>query len=143
MPKLNRYLKKGKTHPLEHVTNEKEKGNIRLTEGYVMCSCIAMGLLQLIAVRYSSRFPGFFFRYLRTPSKIIVSEATVMVYLRKFIFRMFALNPHLSITKIIQAKQRFTDKDEDLLASWGLNILTVRLYGGRKKINLLNSQFIR
>ncbi|MEI3615037.1 IS701 family transposase [Pseudogracilibacillus sp. SO30301A] len=121
MPKLNRYLKKGENHPLEYVTNEKDKENIRLTikaiEGYVMCSCIAMGLLQLIAVRYSSRVPGFFFRYLRTPSKTIVSEATVMVYLRKFIFRMFACNPHLSITKIIQAKQEFTDNDADSLAS--------------------------
>src|SRR5665647_3028340 len=81
MPKLKRYLKKGEAHPLEHVTSEKEKRNILLTvkaiEGYVMCSCIAMGLLQLIAVRYSHRVPALFFRYLRTPSKTIVSEATV------------------------------------------------------------------
>lgn len=51
-----------------------------------MCACIAMGMLQLIAVRYSDKVPGLFFRYLRTPSKAIVSEATVRVYLRTSIF---------------------------------------------------------
>lgn len=84
MPKLKRYLKKGEAHPLEQVIDEKEKENIQLTikaiEGYVMCSCIAMGLLQLIAVRFSHLVPGLFFRYLRTPSKAIVSETTVMAY---------------------------------------------------------------
>ncbi|UOF92258.1 transposase [Fodinisporobacter ferrooxydans] len=72
MSKLKRYLKKGEIHPLEQVTNEKDQTNIRLTvkaiEGYVMCSCIAMGLLQLLAVKYSHRVPARFFRYLRTPS---------------------------------------------------------------------------
>ncbi|MDQ8737950.1 hypothetical protein [Paenibacillus sp. LHD-38] len=90
MPKLKRYLKKGEVHPLDRVTDEKEQHQIRLTvkaiEGYVMCSCIAMGLLQLIALRYSSRVPSLFFRYLRTPSTAIVSEATVMAYLRKYMY---------------------------------------------------------
>jgi len=121
MPKLKRYLKKGEVHPLELVTNEKDKQNIRLTvkaiEGYVMCSCIAMGLLQLIAVRYSHRVPALFFRYLRTPSKTIVSEATVMAYLRKSIFHLFAHSPHLSITQIIKKKQEIPDIEEDLLVS--------------------------
>jgi hypothetical protein len=61
--------------------------------------------------------PRLFSRYLRTPSKAIVSEETVMVYLGKSIFRMFARNPHLSVTKIIQAKQEFNDYDEDSLTS--------------------------
>jgi len=121
MPKLKRYRKKEEPHPLEHVVNEKDKVNIRLTikaiEGFVMCSCIAMGLLQLIAVRYSNRVPNFFFRYLRTPSKNIVSEATVMAYLRRSIFRMFARNPHLAITKIIHSKQETADFEDDSLAS--------------------------
>lgn len=101
--------------------NEKEQQDIRLTvkaiEGYVMCSCIAMGLLQLIAVQYSSKVPALFFRYLRTPSKAIVSEATVAFYLRKFIIHLFARNPHLSITKIIRSKQGPLDFDSDSLAS--------------------------
>jgi hypothetical protein len=121
MPKLKRYLKKGEPHPLEHVINEKDKENIRLTvkaiEGYVMCSCIAMGLLQLITLRYSHRAPALFSRYLRTPSKTIASEATVKAYLCKSIFLLFARNPHLSITKIIQDKQESTDCHTDSLAS--------------------------
>lgn len=121
MPKLNRYLEKGQAHPLEHVKDEKDQANIQMTvkaiEGYVMCGCIAMGLLQLLAVDYSHRTPGLFLRYLRTPSKAIVSEATVMAYLRKSIFRMFARNPHLSITQIIRSKQDTSDVNNDLLAS--------------------------
>jgi hypothetical protein len=121
MPKLKRYMKKGEVHPLEKIMNEKEQQDIRLTvkaiEGYVMCSCIAMGLLQLIAVQYSSKVPALFFRYLRTPSKAIVSEATVMVYLRKSIIYLFARNPHLYITKIIRSKQEPLDFDSDSLAS--------------------------
>ncbi|CAM4352865.1 hypothetical protein PAAL109150_22285 [Paenibacillus alkaliterrae] len=89
----------------------------RRIEGCVMCSCIAMGLLQLIALCYSPRVPGLFFRYLRTPSKTFVSEATVMAYLRKSIFRLFARNSHLSITKIIKNKQEMPNFDEDSLVS--------------------------
>ncbi|SCW29902.1 hypothetical protein SAMN04487970_10021, partial [Paenibacillus tianmuensis] len=113
--------RKGEPHPLEQVTDETDRQRIRLTlqaiEGFVMCSCIAMGLVQLIALRFSERVPGLFFRYLRTPSKTIVSEATVTVYLRKSIFRLFAQNPHLSITKIIRSKQDTSIVDADLLAS--------------------------
>ncbi|WP_230986603.1 hypothetical protein [Cohnella fermenti] len=72
------------------VKNEQDQRRIRQTleaiEGFVMCSCIATGLLQLIALKFSSRTSGLFWRYLRTPSKTIVSEATVVVYLRKSIF---------------------------------------------------------
>ena len=121
MPKLNRYHKKEEISPLEQITDSKAKQNIQLTvkaiEGYVMCSCIAMGLLQLIAIRFSHRVPALFFRYLRTPSKAIVSEATVMTYLRKSIFLLFARNPHLSITQIIKSKQLMPCFDEDLLVS--------------------------
>jgi len=90
---------------------------VKAIEGYVMCSCIAMGLLQLISIQFSHSVPALLFRYLRTPSKAIVSEATVMTYLRKFIFRLFALNPRLSITRIIKSKQLMPWFDEDLLVS--------------------------
>jgi hypothetical protein len=121
MPKLTRYLKKGEPHPLEHVTHEQDRQRIRLTlqaiEGFVMCGCIATGLVQLIALNFSQRVPGLFFRYLRTPSKAIASEASVIAYLRKSIFRLFAQNPHLSITQIIRSKQETSDSAADFLAS--------------------------
>ena len=130
MPKLKRYLKKEEPHPLEQVTDEKSRQRIQVTvqaiEGFVMCSCIAMGLVQLIALRFSHRVPGLFFRYVRTPSKSIVSEATVTVYLRKSIFRLFATNPHLSITEIIRSKQDTSDFDADLRASYVLELFTVK-----------------
>lgn len=121
MPKLKRYLRKGELHPLEQVTDEQDRNRIRLTlqaiEGFVMCSVIATGLVQLIALRFSGRSHALFFRYLRTPSKSIVSEATVTAYLRKSIFRLFAQNPQLSITQIIRSKQAASDIDADSLAS--------------------------
>ncbi|WP_010502985.1 hypothetical protein [Paenibacillus elgii] len=121
MPKLNRYRRKGESDPLEQVTSESDRQRIRLTlqaiEGFVMCSVIATGIVQLLALRFSGRTPALFFRYLRTPSKSIVSEATVTAYLCKSIFRLFAQNPHLSITKIIHSKQISSDMDADSLAS--------------------------
>jgi hypothetical protein len=121
MPKLNRYLRKEEPHPLEQVTNEQDRIRIIQTlqaiEGFVMCSCIATGLVQLLSLRFSHRTPGLFFRYLRTPSKKIVSEATIIAYFRKSIFRMFAQNLHLPITQIIRSKQDNSNFDEDLLVS--------------------------
>lgn len=121
MPKLKRYLKKEEVDPIEKVRGEKERMRIRATidaiEGFVMCGCIATGLVQLLALRFSNTVPGLFSRYLRTPSKSIVSEATVTTYLRKSIFRLFAQNPHLAITQIIRSKQAEPTDDADLLAS--------------------------
>ncbi|MNO97225.1 hypothetical protein D3C76_889240 [compost metagenome] len=121
MPKLNRFLRKEEAHPLETITNEQDRQRIQKTiqaiEGFVMCQCIAMGLLQLVALRYSGRTSGLFFRYLRTPSHAVVSEATVAAYLRKSIFRLFAQNPHVSITKIIKSKQENADVEHDSLVS--------------------------
>ncbi|WP_281890553.1 transposase [Paenibacillus sp. YYML68] len=121
MPKLKRYLRKTESHPLEQVKNEQDQKRIRQTleaiEGFVMCSCIATGLIQMVALTFSARTPGLFWRYLRTPSKAIVSEATVVVYLRRSIFRMFAQHPDLPITETIRSKQEKTTNNADLLAS--------------------------
>ncbi|MDP4099133.1 hypothetical protein OIN60_20650 [Paenibacillus sp. P96] len=121
MPKLNRFLKKDETHPFEAVQAEQDRHRIAQTiqaiEGFVMCQSIAMGLLQLVALRFSGQTPGLFFRYLRTPSHAVVSEATVAAYLHKSIFRLFAQDPQLSITKIIKSKQDASHVDEDSLAS--------------------------
>ncbi|WP_240941937.1 transposase [Paenibacillus sp. HB172176] len=121
MPKLNRYRRKKEPDPLEDVTNEQQQKRIRLTlqaiEGFVMCSVIATGLIQLIALRFSGHKPGLFFRYLRTPSKSIVSEATVVAYFRQSIFRLFAQNSQISLTQIIRSKQKAAQQDADFLAS--------------------------
>jgi len=110
MPKLNRFKRKNEIDVIDKVKDEKVKHRIISTlnavEMYVMCSCIAIGLLQIIALNFSStELNNKIFRYLRTPSKTIVSEATVACYLRKNIIRIMAKNARLSITKIIKNKQ--------------------------------------
>jgi hypothetical protein len=117
MPKLKRYLKKNEKAPIEDISNPKEQARIQLTvkaiEGYVMFSCIAMGLLQMVALTFSKEIHTESFRFLRTPSKAIVSEATVMCYLRRSIFRIMAKKPDLSITRFIIEKQERPDISED------------------------------
>jgi hypothetical protein len=122
MPKLNRFKKKTEIDAIDKVKDEKVKERIISTlnavEMYVMCSCIAIGLLQIIALNFSStELNNRIFRYLRTPSKTIVSEATVACYLRKNIIRIMAKNAGLSITKIIKNKQVDPSFYEDLQVS--------------------------
>lgn len=121
MPKLKRYLKKNEKPPMEGISNPQEQEKIRLTvkamEGYVMFSCIAMGLLQMVSLAFSKELQTNSFRFLRTPSKAIVSEATVMCYLRQNIFRIMAQKPDLSITRFIREKQEKPDISNDFKAS--------------------------
>jgi hypothetical protein len=122
MPKLNRFKRKNEINAIDKVKDEKVKERIISTlnavEMYVMCSCIAIGLLQIIALNFSStELNNKIFRYLRTPSKTIVSEATVACYLRKNIIRIMAKNAGLSITKIIKNKQVDPSFYEDLQVS--------------------------
>lgn len=122
MPKLKRYKKKDEIDSIDKIEDAKIKERILSTlnaiEMYVMCSCIAIGLLQIIALKFSpTELNNQSFRYLRTPSKEIVSEATVACYLRKNIFRIMAKNAGLSITKIIKTKQVDPLFLEDLQAS--------------------------
>lgn len=121
MPKLNRFKNKNEIDAIDKVEDEKIKEKIISTlnaiEMYVMCSCIALGLLQILALNFSStELNNKFFRYLRTPSKSVVSEATVASYLRKNIFRIMAKNVDFSITKIIKNKQVDPSILEDLQA---------------------------
>jgi hypothetical protein len=110
MPKLNRYLRKDAPHPLEAVTKKRAKQNIlsavRATECHLMLSVIAMGIVQMVSMKFSGELNVSGFRYLRTPSGSVVSEATIMCYFRKYIFRILAENPRLSVTRIIRDKQK-------------------------------------
>lgn len=121
MPKLNRYLKKGMTHPLESITQaharEKIIAAVSAIECHMMLSVIAMGILQMLSLRYGSFLNVSEFRYMRTPSKKTVSEATMMQYLRQHIFRFMAENPHLGITQIILEKQKRSEIHKDLRIS--------------------------
>ena len=117
MPKLKRYAKKDEPHPLEGVTDSQDRKRILRTiqaiEGYVMCSCIALGLLQILSMDFSRQINWSSVRYLRTPSKEIVSEATMTCHLRKRIFHSLGKNKDLSITRIIKSKQGDLEFYED------------------------------
>lgn len=121
MPKQMRYQGKGERAPIDTVTDLKEKENIlsavKAIEGCIQFCCIAMGIIQLLSLNLSKEMKEGAFRFLRTPSKTIVSEATVVSYLRKNIFRIMAKKPDLSITLFIQEKQETLDITEDLRTS--------------------------
>ncbi len=57
MPKLSHFSRKGTPDPLNKICNDRLRraiqATVRAMEGFVMFSCIAMGLLQMLSLRYS------------------------------------------------------------------------------------------
>lgn len=109
MPKLNRFRKKTEPDPLEQIVSQRAQTRIKLAvkaiEGFVFCTAVATGLLQIIALRFSGTDELKQLRFLRTQRNIIVSEATVSDFLRKNFFRLLLIHPDLAITRIISGKQ--------------------------------------
>lgn len=71
----------------------------------------------MISLTFTKDIRANTFRFLRAPSKSVVSEATVMCYLRQNIFSIMAKKPSLSITQFILEKQEKSDNSEDLKTS--------------------------
>lgn len=122
VPKLNRYRKKGSPDPLLQVTNTKEKERVikalKATEGYVLFASIAMGIIQMLCLKYEGNIRVSSYRYLRTESRQVMSEASMMKYLQINLFRFMAGEDRLTITKIISSKQIPAGQEEiDLLIS--------------------------
>lgn len=109
VPKLDRYRRKGSDDLLTQVTDSHSRKRIidtlRAMEGYLMFSSIAMGIIQMLCLRYDGKIRVSDFRYLRTPSKQVMSEASMMAYLRCNLFRFMAQRSGFTITKIISGKQ--------------------------------------
>lgn len=105
MPRLKKYKKREDRSELDSVEKEEEKNRIiktiEATERFVLCACIAMGLTQMIALTPDFAETVRTQHYLRTSSKDKVSEATVLDYLRKNIFRLLYLNGHSGISQLI------------------------------------------
>lgn len=122
VPRLDRYRKKGADDPLTQVKDEHEQQRIIKTltaiEGYVMLSSIAMGIIQMLCLEYNGKIRVSDFRYLRTPSHQVMSEASMMEFLRRNLFRFMAQEGGSTITKIISDKQvSFGTEDIDRLIS--------------------------
>ena len=109
MPKLNRFRKKTDLESLEQVTDKHAQKRIRLAvkaiEGFMCCSVIATGLLQMVSLRFSGSDEVQNLRYMRTYRNSFISEATAADFLRKNFFCFLHLQPNLGINQIISAKQ--------------------------------------
>jgi len=121
MTKLNRYTKASDAQKsLEEITDEKVKTNIVLTfkaiEGFVMFNCVAMGIIQMSAIKFPKEIYASPFRWLRTRTCEIPSEATTADFLRKTIFCAFNFLPNLSIRNFILLLQsdEFYKIDDDV-----------------------------
>ena len=109
MPKLNKNKKKTDASELPGVVEEDKRSRIlktvEATERFILCSCIAMGLVQMMALTPSMAKTVRRHRYLRTSSEHKVSEASVLEYLRKNFFRLLCLNPNSEISRFILTLQ--------------------------------------
>lgn len=108
-PKLHRYKKKKDPDPLEAVDNPRDREKIidtvRATECFVLCSCIATGIAQMMALTPSIAKTALESRYLRTKSKGQASEATIMYMLSNHFYQYLLLEPESTITQIIRSLQ--------------------------------------
>lgn len=91
---LDRYCRKITVDPLELLKDEQERTKILKTlkamEVYVLFSSIAMGITHMLYSKYEGKIWVSDFRYLRTPSHQVMSEASVMEHLRRNLFRFMA-----------------------------------------------------
>ena len=114
MPKLNRYAKSG-TDPLQTVTDEKDKARVlaafMAVERFVMTACVALGLLQLCALRFAPEINASPLRWLRTHSNGVPSEATTAHFMRKTIFYRSASTSLLPIFQFISDRQSTVSTD--------------------------------
>jgi hypothetical protein len=109
MTKLNRYRKKSEATELEQIDDEDKQlailSKIEAIEMFVLCSNISLGLLQLLSLSFEGRLDVRKFRFLRTYSNSVASEATMVTYLRNMICSAFAKSTRFHIIRIIQDKQ--------------------------------------
>jgi hypothetical protein len=110
MPKLKKFVKNDANQDaIRSIADENAQRNIKATveaiEKHALLSCIALGLLQLISLKFADAFNGSVIRFMRTKSNAIPSEATVADFMRKNIYQLFRFYPDLPITAIISSKQ--------------------------------------
>ncbi len=77
-----------------------------------MLSSIAMGIIQMMCLRYEGKIRVSDFRYLHTPSHQVMSQTGMMEYLRQNLFRFMIQQSGLTITKMISSKQVCLEKED-------------------------------
>jgi hypothetical protein len=106
MTRLQRYKSNDYNQELQkNIVCEDDRRNVlaclRAIECHALLGCIALGLLQIASIQFSSQFTGSAIRFMRTPSNNVPSEATVADFMRKNIYQLFRFLPNISITAII------------------------------------------
>ena len=118
MSKINKYRKKTELPELAGVEDPHMQHlvlkTIEATERFVLCASIAMGITQMMAFTPSIAKTVRKHRYLRTSSEHMVSEATVLEFLRKNFFRLLCLNPTSEISRFILRLQVPDDSDMEV-----------------------------
>lgn len=108
MPKLIRFAP-AKTNLLKDICDPHAKGliisTLKAIEGYMQFACIALGMLQLVALKFGRKIETSGCLYLRTKTNDIPTESTVVRYLSKNIFRVIEKYAVLGIYQIIGKKQ--------------------------------------
>ena len=110
MPKLKLFAKNEVMCTIvEAINDKKEQKRIvnayRATERFVMLACIAFGLLQMASLRFGDEINNSGFRWLRTKTANIPSEATTADFARKTINHGFYFSPKLYISRLIKSCQ--------------------------------------
>lgn len=95
-PKKNTSLKAPASDHLEAV-----QSTWQACEGFVMLGCIALGLLQLIALKFDSHIWSSFTRFLRTRRRTVPSERTAKAVLAQELLKdFFRLKPSAMMQEI-------------------------------------------
>ena len=109
LEKLNHFKKKEAPDALQKVTDLKAQRKIiekvQSIEVFVQISCIAFGILQLLAVQEATEGDLSTLFYTRTKSKSRVSEARVRWYMGWQINHLLLQHPDSFITKFIRERQ--------------------------------------
>jgi hypothetical protein len=104
--------KRSKKMPVdwESITDKNDQTRIAQTsnaiEAFVNFGCIALGSLQILALKYSSLIWGKYSGWLRTRRSDIPSEEIVRSVIQKSFYHNFRSFKHTAIFQIISSKQR-------------------------------------
>jgi len=114
MPKLNRFAKNEvMAQKISAVTDKCKKDSIvsalKAIENFAMCAVIALGMIQMTAIRFADIINSSSFRWLKTSRNDVPSEATTSHFLRKTIFHIFHFHRDFAITRFIRDVQSQTD----------------------------------
>jgi hypothetical protein len=115
MPKLNRFAKKDAPDPVAAIQCEQARKNIKNTvraiHSFAFCSCVAIGIQQMLSLKLETSVDWRKVRYLRTYSNDYASEATIREFLRQQIYLQLEKPSQSFIMQIIQSKQKSINFD--------------------------------